>query len=109
VTLLISTVVIVLTFIGIWGLATLLVNLRDSASAPASPLAASAGRKEPPAPRLQFAPVKDIQDLHNREESTLNSYGWVDKPSGTVRIPIDKAIDLLMQRGLPSRPPGAAQ
>ncbi len=40
------------------------------------------------------------------EEKTLYSYGWVDE-TGTVRIPIERAMDLIVQRGLPVRPQGA--
>ena len=29
----------------------------------------------------------------------LDNYGWVDKSAGVVRIPIDRAIDLLAVRG----------
>lgn len=39
-----------------------------------------------------------------REENTLSTYDYVDKNAGTVRIPIDRAMDLLAQRGLPVRP-----
>ena len=39
-----------------------------------------------------------------QEEQTLHSYGWVDQPAGVVRIPIDRAMELLAQRGLPTRP-----
>ena len=38
------------------------------------------------------------------EDQILNSYGWVDRSKGIVRIPIDRAIDLLAKRGLPARP-----
>ncbi len=34
----------------------------------------------------------------------MHSYGWVDQPAGVVRIPIDRAMELLAQRGLPTRP-----
>ena len=39
-----------------------------------------------------------------QEEQTLHSYGWVDQQAGVVRIPIDRAMELLAQRGLPTRP-----
>src|SRR5208282_5249649 len=39
---------------------------------------------------------------------TLHSYGWVDEKAGTVRIPIERAMDLLVQRGLPVRSQGAS-
>src|SRR4029077_16193686 len=72
--------------------------------APANPLTTTYGRQQPPAPHLQTAPVKDLAELRAAEDTLLHSYGWVDREAGTVRIPIERAIDLLEQRGLPSRP-----
>ena len=46
----------------------------------------------------------EINDFRMQEEQTLNSYGWVDQQAGVVRIPIDRAMQLLAQRGLPTRP-----
>src|SRR6266550_664752 len=60
---------------------------------PANPLAT--------ATETTRAPGKDIR---MQEEQTLNSYGWVDQQNGVVRIPIDRAMQLLAQRGLPTRP-----
>ena len=37
------------------------------------------------------------------EDQILNGYRWVDQAKGQVRIPIDRAIDMLAQRGLPAR------
>ena len=52
-------------------------------------------------PKLQVKPTLALQELHDREEAVLNSYGWVDPARGIVRIPIDRAIDLAAQRGWP--------
>src|SRR5579875_1217650 len=41
-----------------------------------------------------------------QQNQILNSYGWVDRKAGIVRIPIDQAMDLLLQKGLPVRQPG---
>lgn len=57
----------------------------------------------PPQPRLQTRPADDLQQLREAENAKLNSYGWIDKSMGVVRIPIDRAMDLLAQRGLPAR------
>ena len=57
----------------------------------------------PPEPRLQIHPREDLQDLRASEDAILNSYGWVDKNAGIVRIPIDEAMKLILQRGLPAR------
>jgi hypothetical protein len=58
-----------------------------------------------PAPRLQPDPVADLNKFRAAEENILNSYGWVDQKAGTVHIPIEKAIDIVAQQGLPVRPP----
>jgi hypothetical protein len=57
----------------------------------------------PPAPRLQTSLTSDLQQLLEAENAKLNSYGWIDKRAGVVRIPINRAMDLLAQRGLPAR------
>ena len=54
-------------------------------------------------PKLQTNPNIDLKELHAREDAELNSYGWVDKGDGTVRIPIERAMDLLLQKGFPGR------
>ena len=57
----------------------------------------------PPAPRLQIAPRRNLAETRAAEERKLTTYGWVDKEKQTVRIPIDRAMELLAQRGLPAR------
>ena len=55
-----------------------------------------------PQPQLQKLPIPDLRQFHADEDKVLNSYAWVDQPKGVVRIPIERAIDVLAQRGLPS-------
>ena len=64
-----------------------------------------------PAPQLEINERTELNDIRRREEDTLSTYGWVDQKSGAVRIPIDRAMDLLAERGLPvrSQPEEAAQ
>jgi hypothetical protein len=76
-------------------------------SPPANPLAQSFGRQIPPEPRLQPDPLQDLRTLHAEEDAVLNSYGWVDRKAGVVRIPVQHALELLAQRGLPARQPPA--
>jgi hypothetical protein len=54
-----------------------------------------------PKPRLEVKGSADLARLRAAEEADLNSYGWVDRSAGTVRIPIDRAMQLLLERGLP--------
>jgi hypothetical protein len=61
-------------------------------------------RVVPPAPRLQESSDLDREELRRREEKELRTYGWVDRDQGVVRIPIDRAMKLILERGLPVRP-----
>ena len=60
--------------------------------------------KKFPQPRLESDETTEINAFRMQEEETLNSYGWVDQQAGVARIPIDRAMALLAQRGLPTRP-----
>lgn len=57
--------------------------------------------KEFPRPRLEVKPGASLTELRAVEDVDLNSYGWIDRNAGTVRIPIDRAMQLLLDRGLP--------
>ncbi|HEY1678150.1 MAG TPA: hypothetical protein VGG04_10615 [Candidatus Sulfotelmatobacter sp.] len=61
-----------------------------------------------PAPQLETDEQTELNKIRLREEDTLSTYGYVDKNSGTVRIPIDRAMELLAQRGLPVRSTSAS-
>jgi hypothetical protein len=47
---------------------------------------------------------QDVADLHARESLLLENYSWVDQSAGKVRIPIERAMELIAQHGLPVRP-----
>ena len=49
----------------------------------------------PPEPRLIRNEPADLHAVRQEEEASLSSYGWVDKQNGIVRIPIDRAIELM--------------
>jgi len=58
-----------------------------------------------PTPRLQTDDGnQDITDLHLREDLLLDHYTWVDRAQGKVRIPVERAMELLAQSGLPVAP-----
>jgi hypothetical protein len=56
-----------------------------------------------PEPQLETNERTELNTIRQHEEDTLSTYGYVDENAGTVRIPIDRAMDLLAQRGLPTR------
>jgi hypothetical protein len=62
------------------------------------------GEPVPPEPRLQVSPAQELQEMRAAEDAILNTYGWADQQAGVVRIPIDRALQILAQRGLPLQP-----
>ena len=54
--------------------------------------------REPPSPRLQNQPFKDIYSLREAEQQKLTTYAWVDETNGVVRIPIEDALRLMSER-----------
>ncbi|MGE5245946.1 MAG: hypothetical protein ACM3SQ_17115 [Betaproteobacteria bacterium] len=70
---------------------------------PQYPLAISQEQQLPPEPRLQTNPREDLRELRAREDALLATYGWVDRNDGVVRIPIDRAMKLVLEHGLPAR------
>ncbi len=59
---------------------------------------ATAEQKLPPEPRLEIDPRASLAAVQAAENERLASYGWVDKPNGIVRIPIDRAMALMVER-----------
>ncbi len=76
-------------------------------SPPPLPIAAH-GAPLPPFPRLQSNDAYDLHQFRAAEDAQLSSYHWVDPTTGTVSIPIDRAMDLIVERGIPPQtvPPG---
>ena len=66
----------------------------------------------PPEPRLQVRAPEDLKKMREEEDAVLSSYGWVDRQNGVVHIPVERAMELLVQRGSrpqagnPPKPPG---
>ena len=76
-----------------------------------SPSVAANLARTPPEPRLEPLPLLPGQRLRAEEDAILTTYAWVDKKAGVARIPIDRAVEILVERGLPPSkpmPPAAA-
>ncbi len=58
-----------------------------------------------PTPRVQTDDGnQDVADLHAREDLLLDNYTWIDQSKQTVRIPIERAMEIIAQKGLPVAP-----
>ena len=73
---------------------------RAEVSPPPLPYAAH-GTPLPPEPRLQGSPVQDLKTYRAQEDWKLSHYYWLDKNKGQVAIPIEQAVQMLVQRGIP--------
>ncbi len=78
-------------------------NVRRKNQVVLSPL--SFTREPTPEPYLLVHPGNDLKAMRAQEDLILNSYDWVDKEKGIVRIPIDRAMEIIEQRGLPGSIP----
>ena len=100
----------VLIHVGLGLLYALLIERAEETGDPRYPLVAAQGQRLPPTPRLQQFPTKEVYEFRVGEEAFLEGYGWMNKEAGIVHIPIEDAMRLMVERGLPSRSPadGAA-
>jgi hypothetical protein len=103
-------VLTVLTHVGIAFMFTVMSGNRVAEVEPRYPLAAATVGEvpEPQGWRLQTEPEVDMQRFRANENARLESYGWVDEEAGIVRMPIDEAMRLTLERGLPARADGGA-
>lgn len=123
-------VVIVITTVGCQLLMVVLLKAFEyqakSSPVPTAPLAtavterqAPVGRVYPdmhaiglangPQPRLLVDEPANLAALHKHEHEMLTTYGWMDQSAGVVRLPIERAKDLVLERGLPVRGAAPAQ
>jgi hypothetical protein len=95
-------VVAIVVHLAIWGLFRFFDSRANEQVTAVYPLAVGQQDRRPE-PRLQEHPREDLAALREREEQALTTYGVVDRNGGVYRIPIDRAIELTLQRGLPAR------
>jgi hypothetical protein len=84
---------------------------QDAQVAPSSvsrPAPAPGEERLPPEPRIQANPAADLRGLREQEDAILSTYGWVDRPAGIARLPIDVAMKQVVAEGLPVRQPESA-
>lgn len=89
--------------VAMWGMFVVLQRYERAHEPAVTPLARPANQP-PPEPRLQTTPWTDLRAFRAEQQDYLHSYGWVDEKLGIARIPIDKAKEMLLQRGIQVRP-----
>ena len=102
----------ILLFGGILAITTLVIHLalygllvyyERPATPPSAALRLPRVEEAPPDPRLRVTPRADLAAMRNTEEHVLQSYGWVDREKNIVRVPIERAMEALVKKGLPAR------
>ena len=112
---------VLLVTVVLWGLFHVFSKQAERREPEVSPVFSQGRAKQDfPAPQLQPPPpvpggednryrpfitdTVDLETMQQRERYSLNSYGWVDQNAGIAHIPIERAMDMLVERGLPTRP-----
>lgn len=90
-----------LSVVAMWVMFKGFVKFDDRQAPPPPPMSEAMRQTAPPEPRLQAAPAEDLTAMRREEARLLEHAGWIDRARGTVRVPIDVAIDVLAERGLP--------
>jgi len=99
--LVVLSLVLAFTALLCWGMFKYFSGAQSN-RVPASPFAGA--RQLPAGPQLQVNPREDLKRFRAEQEHALESYSWENKEDGTVRVPIERAMELLLQKGLPVAP-----
>jgi hypothetical protein len=93
-------IVALVTQLLMWYLLKGFGSLEKRQDPPPLPLAAANTQPPPPEPRLQTSPEAELQSMRAQEDLMLGRSGWVNQAQGTLRVPIDVAMDVIASRGL---------
>ena len=96
--LVVLSLVLIFTALLSWGMFKYF-SAAQATRAPASPFAGA--RQLPAGPQLQVNPRQDLLRFRAEQEQSLESYSWESREDGTVRVPIERAMQMLLQKGLP--------
>ena len=88
-----------------WGLFRVLEKRQGRVDKPLPPQVMVNLKRIPPEPRLEPNPLALRSELRAQEDALLKSYGWVDRTAGSVHIPIDRAMEIVLERGGPGGKP----
>ena len=96
-------VVAVVVHVFLWWLLGVYKRQAERSQTQVYPLAAGQQEQLPPVPRFQENPQQDMRELRAKQKALLEGYGWVNRDAGVARIPIEEAMRMVVERGLPTR------
>lgn len=101
----VSLVAITLACLGATaGVITYFASSAAKAQAPLTPMSTLGKQELPAEPRLLTTEPQTLAEFRAAEKKQLETYGWVDRGSGVVRIPVERAMALVAREGLPPTP-----
>jgi hypothetical protein len=81
----------------VWWVASFLTDHLDAQDAPPPVLREARAPYEPPGPRVSTDPAALLHALRAEEDAILETYGWVDETNEVVRVPIENAMEMLLE------------
>lgn len=93
-------IVALLLILAFAGMAGLLFVVGQGANDASHVLEEDPARQLPPAPRLEQNPRVDGDRIITEATERLESYGWVNQRAGTAHIPIERAMELIVEQGV---------
>lgn len=100
-------VVLAVSAVFLWYFSKFLRGQEEALDPAAPALEAARAPYKPPGPLLQSDPVKEMEALRAEEDAILHTYAWVDEAGGIARVPIERAITLMVGDSGPAQPVGA--
>ncbi len=100
---------IVVALLVVWWSLVLIESRAARFDQPPSPVRQGIKEPEPPEPRLQGVPghasdpQQDLREYLSETQKELSSYGWVDEKAGVAHIPVEDAMRIIADKGLPQK------
>lgn len=95
----------ILIHVGLWGVFRLFAAQATSEQPAMEPNVVASLKRTPSDPRLEPLPLAQRRELSATENARLSSYAWVDRSRGVARIPIERAMALIVEHGVPGGEP----
>lgn len=103
-------IVVVASYFMVLGVYNILTRYWESTYTQMSPSHEGSSATMPPEPRLQGMPghlsdpQQDWRNMLKNDTEANDQLGWVDEKTGVARIPVNDAMDLIVEKGLPAIP-----
>ena len=98
------TLLSVVSFVVVYVVFQLFAGYKSRTSEKLTPMAQRQVGQLPPEPRLQVDALKEWVVFKAEQDSVVATYGWVDKGKGVVRLPLDRALEVMAEKPWPHRP-----